>query len=498
MAIMDVIAEKSDKLMPEISADIIIEKPKVFLKKRISLFQCVSIIVGIIVGSGIFVSPVGITAQVQSVGMSLVMWGVVGLYSTLCALCYAELGASLPESGGEYVYIRHAWGDFAAFLCLWMNMVIISPACVAAASLIFASYILKMVFINCEPPEQPVKLIAFLIIALVIVVNWYNVNWATKLQVVITSCKLLALLTIVIIGFYTLGQGNTENFKDAFEGSDYSAGAISIAFYCGFWAYGGWNYLNFLTEEVIKPHRNLPLGVIISIPIVTVIYITVNVAYFSVLTPMEMLQSSAVAVTFLERTVRSLSYVIPVMISISVVGSINGAVLGMSRLFCVAARNNHLPLIFSMVHIHTSIPRPSFLIMFIFVVLMQMFGDIFLLIEMMGFCLSIVLTLVFSGQVLMRRTKPNLSRPIKLPWILPVVLCLSSLAILITTVYQKPSESCLALMVVACGLPAYLLGSKCRKPQYIQRVIDQATRILQILMQVYPPDKQGSKETTRN
>ena len=141
-----------------------IEERKVKLKKQISLFQAVCIIVGIIIGSGIFVSPVGILQNVKSVGMSCVMWAVCGIFSALCALCYAELGAAFPESGGEYVYIRRAFGDFPAYLALWINFVIICPVCVAASCLIFATYILRPIYPDCDPPIQSVRLLAALVI----------------------------------------------------------------------------------------------------------------------------------------------------------------------------------------------------------------------------------------------------------------------------------------------------------------------------------------------
>lgn len=134
------------------------------LKKQINLFHAVCIIVGIIIGSGIFVSPVGILQNVKSVGMSCVMWAVCGVFSALCALCYAELGVTIPESGGEYTYIKRAFGDFPAFLAMWINFIIICPVCVAASCLIFATYILRPFFLDCDPPVTSIRLIAALVI----------------------------------------------------------------------------------------------------------------------------------------------------------------------------------------------------------------------------------------------------------------------------------------------------------------------------------------------
>jgi amino acid transporter len=134
------------------------------MKKQITLFQGVAIIAGIIIGSGIFVSPVGILIHVRSVGVSLIMWGVCGLYNTLCALCYAELGASMPQSGGEYVYIKRAFGDFVAFLCLWINFTLICPVGVAALSLIASLYILQPLFPTCMVPPMPEMFIGICIV----------------------------------------------------------------------------------------------------------------------------------------------------------------------------------------------------------------------------------------------------------------------------------------------------------------------------------------------
>lgn len=137
----------------------------VTLRKQINLLQSVAIIIGIIIGSGIFVSPVGILTNVKSVGMSCLMWAICGVFSGLCALCYAELGACIPQSGGEYIYIKRAFGDFPAFLCLWINFIIICPVGIAASSLIFATYVLKPMFPDCEPPSTALRLLAALIVS---------------------------------------------------------------------------------------------------------------------------------------------------------------------------------------------------------------------------------------------------------------------------------------------------------------------------------------------
>ncbi|GFN84014.1 Y+l amino acid transporter 2 [Plakobranchus ocellatus] len=140
-----------------------VARPKVMLKKRITLFHCVSIIVGIIVGAGIFVSPVGITIHMRSVGMSiLVVRGGRVLYSMRSVLRGA--GGVPYRVGGEYVYIKRAWGDFPAFMCLWMNYILINLVSVTAATHIFANYVLRPAFSDCDPPPEAIRILAALII----------------------------------------------------------------------------------------------------------------------------------------------------------------------------------------------------------------------------------------------------------------------------------------------------------------------------------------------
>ncbi|KAK3582829.1 hypothetical protein CHS0354_039972 [Potamilus streckersoni] len=460
------------------------------LTKQINLYQSVAIIVGIIIGSGIFVSPVGILQNVRSVGMSCIMWAVCGIFSGLCALCYAEFGACIPQSGGEYTYIRRAFGDFPAFICLWTNFIIICPVSLAASCMIFATYILQPAFPDCETPQVATRLIAALVISLLVCLNCINIEWSSKVQVVITICKLSALLMIIVIGFIFQGRGgNSENVKESFSGSDYSAGAIAISLYSGFWAYGGWSYLNFLTDELIEPHKNLPRAIIISMTVVTCVYLLANVAYFSVLTPAEMLASSAVAVTFVDQTIPMAAWIVPILIAISVMGTINGGSLSMSRLFFVGAANHHLPSYISMINVRFFTPVPSLITIQIMCLIMQSFEEIFYLIELAGFGFATVLTCVLAGQVYLRYREPDLPRPIKLPIVLPIVILMASLAILVLTVYQKPIESGLGLLMMAAGAPLYVLGVYWeRKPTIVRNYLGRFTRLVQKILYVCPQE----------
>jgi len=130
------------------------------LKRNINLFNAINVVVGVIVGSGIFVSPKGVVMEVGSVGMSLVVWGSCGIMALLGGLCYAELGTTMPFGGGDYAYIQHVWGDFTAFLYIWTQVMIIFPTSNAAIGITFALYVLQPIFPTCESPENAIRLLA--------------------------------------------------------------------------------------------------------------------------------------------------------------------------------------------------------------------------------------------------------------------------------------------------------------------------------------------------
>ncbi|UYV80517.1 SLC7A6 [Cordylochernes scorpioides] len=177
------------------------------MKKTIGLWNGVAIIMGVVIGSGIFVSPLGVLHEAGSPGLALVVWILCGILSTFGALCYAELGTMIPKSGGDYAYVSEAFGPLPAFLVLWVNLVIIIPTSNAIGGITFANYLLAPLFPGCEPPDNAVRLIAAFVICLLTFVNCFNVRWATKVQDIFTAAKVLALLIIMISGLIWLFLG---------------------------------------------------------------------------------------------------------------------------------------------------------------------------------------------------------------------------------------------------------------------------------------------------
>uniref|UniRef100_T1E7M1 Putative amino acids transporter amino acids transporter n=1 Tax=Anopheles aquasalis TaxID=42839 RepID=T1E7M1_ANOAQ len=301
---------------------------RVKMKKSLGLLEGVAIILGIIFGSGIFISPKGVLQEVGSVGTSLVIWVLCGVLSMIGALCYAELGTAIPKSGGDYAYIYEAYGPLPAFLYLWDATVIFVPSTNAIMGLTFASYVFQPLFAaGCSVPTIGLQLFAAVTICALTYINAYDVRVTTKMQNVFMFTKIGALVLVILvgIGWMALAEGGMDNFENAFEGTETDPGKLSVAFYSGIFSYAGWNYLNFMTEELRDPYKNLPRAIYISLPLVTAIYVLANMAYVAVLTPQAILSSDAIAVTFAQRAMSYGAFVMPILVAIAAFGGAIGA-----------------------------------------------------------------------------------------------------------------------------------------------------------------------------
>ncbi|KAJ7397133.1 Lysine-specific demethylase 7A [Pitangus sulphuratus] len=248
------------------------------------------------VGSGIFISPKGVLKNSGTVGFSLVVWFACGLLSMFGALCYAELGTRITKSGGHYIYILETLGPLPSFLFLWAEFFAIRPANSAVVSLAFGRYMLEPFFAPCAAPVPAVKLVSLLGYYMVLTLNSWSVTWSARLQTALSIVKLLALTLIIVPGMMLLAQGHTENFQDAFDRESLVLDKLPLAFYAGMFAYSGWFQASFVREELVRPERNIPLAVIISVITVIVGYMLTNVSYYAVLGTQDVLASPAVAV----------------------------------------------------------------------------------------------------------------------------------------------------------------------------------------------------------
>lgn len=450
------------------------ENEKVQLKRTITLFNGVAIIVGSIVGSGIFVSPKGVLAEAGSFGAALVIWIMCGFLSLIGALCYAELGTTITRSGGDYAYILDAFGPCLAFLQLWVNLIIIRPTAQAVVSLTFAYYVLQPGFETCDPPKIAVRFLAAICISILTFINVYSVRAATRIQDVFTIAKILALIIITLTGLVMIGQGEVEYFT--FENTNADVGKMSLALYSGLFAYAGWNFLNFVTEEMIDPYKNLPRAIYISIPIVSFVYVMANVAYMTIISPREMLESNAVAVTFGDKVFGVMAWIVPVFVSLSTFGGVNGLLFTSGRLFFVGAREGHLPDFLSMIQVDRRTPMPAMLFTGGLSILMLITDDVFFLINYMSFVQWLSVGMSIAALLYLRYARPEMYRPIKFNLVIPITFLLCVIFLLVVPLYAATEQTGMALLMVLSGLPVYVLGVKWKsKPKSVRQFIASCT-----------------------
>ncbi|XP_023566889.1 b(0,+)-type amino acid transporter 1 isoform X2 [Octodon degus] len=319
--------------------------PGLALQRQIGLWSAVSMVAGCMIGSGIFMSPQGVLVYMGSPGASLVVWAVCGLLAMLGALCYAELGALFPEAGGEYAYILRTFGSLPAFMAIYLFELMRKPAGVAAVSLSLAEYALASFYPGClSVPKALVKSVAASCILGLMLVNLWSTRLATMLTNVCLAAKLFSLLVIVGGGAVVLGQGQShpEAFQFAFHNTTHQLGCVGMAFYQGLWSFDGWSSIHNVLEELKNPKKNLIRALTIAIPLVTILYILVNISYLLVLSPREILSSEAIAVSWGNQVLGSWAWMIPVAATLSALGSANVVLFSGSRVCYAAAREGHM------------------------------------------------------------------------------------------------------------------------------------------------------------
>ncbi|XP_063236766.1 large neutral amino acids transporter small subunit 2 isoform X2 [Bacillus rossius redtenbacheri] len=457
------------------------------LQAKMSLVNGITVIVGSIIGSGIFVSPTGVLQFTGSVNMALVVWVLSGVFSMVGAYCYAELGCMIRKSGADYAYIMTTFGPFMAFVRLWIECMIVRPCSQAIVALTFSTYVLKPFFPECAPPEESTRLLAVCCIMVLTFVNCWDVKLATRVQDVFTYAKLLALFIIIISGVVQLCKGEVQYFT--FQDTETDVTKLALSFYSGLFAYNGWNYLNFIIEELKDPVRNLPRAIAISCLLVTVVYVMTNVAFYTTLSPTQVLGSTAVAVTFANRLFGVMAWTIPIFVALSTFGAVNGILLTSSRLFYAAACEGQMPEILTMIQIKRLTPTPAVLCMALLSMIYLTVSDIIALINYVGFATWLSIGVSVLCLPVLRWTQPNLPRPIRVNLIFPILYIVATLFVTIFPMIETPYETGYGCLMIFSSVPVYLVFISWKsKPQCFHKLQGAATHCLQKIMVVLRPE----------
>ncbi|XP_061099045.1 b(0,+)-type amino acid transporter 1-like [Conger conger] len=457
------------------------------LKRELGLVSAMSLIAGIMIGSGIFMSPQTVLLNIGSPGASLLIWVLCGLVAMLGALSYAELGTVIKESGGHFIYILRIYGGAPAFMAAFTFIFLVKPSAMAAAALSIAEYAVAPFYGSCTPPQLVVKCVAAVCILLVSTANTLNVRSAMSIQVVFLVAKLLALVVIVIGGLVTLAQGSSGSFHDAFAGTRLGLHPIAMSFYQGLWPFDGWANLNFVTEELKRPEVNLPRAVMIAIPMVTVLYLFVNVSYLAAMTPHELMSSNAVAVTWGNKVLGSWGWVMSVAAALSAFGSLNGTFFTGGRVCFVAAREGHMPDILGMAHVRRLTPSPALIFTTGISLLVLIPGDFQSIVNFFSFTAWFFYGITISGLIYLKIKKPELPRSYTVPIVIPILFLIVAVFLVLAPIIDSPQMEYLYVSIFI--LSGALIYVPFIHFKLCPGALDKLTVLLQLVLEVAPAEK---------
>ena len=429
------------------------------LRRELGLFDTVMINVGTIVASAIFIVPGAIAAGFLASGPSIMVWVVGGLVSLSGALCVAELSAAMPEAGGQFIYLRRAWSPMVGFLYGWGAFLVVNTASLAAIAVGFATYL--SVFVPLSP--SGIKLVAAASIVALTALNIFGLKFGSVTQNVLTSLKLLALLSVPVLALF-LVQGGSSNLMPLWPAD--GAGtwlAFGPAMVAVLWAYDGWIETTYVGSEIKNPERNLPLSIILSTLLVIVLYVSVNTAYFWILGPEGVAGSELVASDAMTVLLGAGGAVfITLAIVVSTLGANNGIVFTAARIPYAMAKEGLFFRWAATTHPKYQTPVPALLAQLVIALAMTLSGSYVQLATYVVFVSFLFYGMSAAGVIRLRFREPEMTRPYR-TWgypVTPIVFILFALYLVGDTIVQTPKESAVGAAILLAGVPAYLYWSR--------------------------------------
>ncbi len=450
----------------------------VALRRVLGLWSAVSIVIGTVIGSGVFLVPSKMIRDLGSVEELFVVWIVAGLLSLFGALTYAELAAAMPEAGGEYVYLGRAYGPFWGYLYGWTQFWVAKSGSIATLAAGFYTYLTIFIPALAKPvlvtpfPIGPHgtlfsiyygQLVAIALILILAGVNVMGVKSGGNLQVVVTCIK-MALIGGVIAAGLLSGGGDMTHLREHIP----ALGGISgffAAMVSALWAYDGWNNVSMVSSEISQPQQNLPKSLIFGTLVVIVTYILINISYFYVLNSVQVASSTHVAFDMMAQLWKGpASIFVTIAVLISILAALNGSILSGSRVPYAMARDGLFFRTAATVSPVTHVPGNSIVLLCLWscvVVLSGYFDDLY---NFVIFGSWILYGLTALAVLILRRKAPEMERPYRVIGypVVPVLFTVVAGMLLVSTLGTQPRESFMGLGLMALSIPFYWFWKKRR------------------------------------
>jgi basic amino acid/polyamine antiporter, APA family len=429
------------------------------LKRELKLLDCALLVIGSVIGSGIFLTPGNIARTVQSVEGMFLVWAAGGILSFFGALAYAELGAMFPRSGGIYVFLREAYGPMTAFLYGWCTFFVMQSGSIATLAAGFAIYLGYLVPVS----SAAAKAFAVTVIGLLTLINCLGVRSGARVQNILTVIKMGSLIGISLV-LFSMSGGSFQHYSyQPGPSVRFSWSSLGIAMIAVLWAYEGWHILTYNAGEVRNPKRNLTGGLLLGTLAIIGLYLTVNLAYLYAL-PFERISGSRrLASDAMELALGPVGgTLIAVAILISITGAINSNVLGGPRVYFAMAREKLFFRQFAYVQPRYVVPTFSIILQGVWASVLTLIGSFDRLFSYVIFVCWIFYGLGGLAVLVLRWKRPGQERPYK-TWgypFVPVLFSVMAFLIVLNTMVNDFKNSFWGLVVVFTGLPAYLYWSR--------------------------------------
>jgi APA family basic amino acid/polyamine antiporter len=442
------------------------------LRRDLGIWSAVAIVVGTVIGSGIFRVSSTMVAQVGSPAAVFAVWIFGGALSLFGALTYAELAAAMPEAGGEYIYLREAYGPLWGFVYGWTQMWVAKSGSIATIATLFFVYcanfapaldrVVATVPLPIGPNFGPLEIRYGQLAAMALIlglgaVNYAGVKFGGRVQVAVTAVKLALIAGIIVIGI-AAGQGSAGNLASSVSAVPGGVAGFFAALVGALWAFDGWNNVSMVSSEIRAPQRNLPRALIAGTAAVIVIYLLTNLAYFRVLPAPDVAAAPRVAAEMMQRIFGAAGAgAVSVAAMVSIFAALNGSILSGARVPYAMADDRMFFRALARVHPVHHTPGVSILALCGWAAVLVLSGRFEELYTYVMFASWILYGMTGVAVLVLRWKRPEMPRPYRTlgyPGV-PVLFVLGAAAVVGFTLRQSPRESLLGLAIILAGLPFY-------------------------------------------